>query len=76
MATAETRTNAEKGWIVKGTVWRVGNNVNTESITPSHWLHMGEAPMLEHIGELLMPEFPKKMHEGDIWAGGSRRASV
>ena len=45
--------------------------MNTESITPSHWLHMGEKPMLEHIGELLMPEFPKKMHKGDIWVGGS-----
>ncbi|MGD0233214.1 MAG: 3-isopropylmalate dehydratase [Syntrophorhabdales bacterium] len=71
MATAKTRTSTKKAWIVKGTVWRVGNNVNTESITPSHWLHMGEAPMLAHIGEFLMPEFSKKMHKGDIWAGGS-----
>jgi 3-isopropylmalate/(R)-2-methylmalate dehydratase small subunit len=70
MATEKTGTS-KKGWIVKGAVWRVGNNVNTESITPSHWLHMGEKPMLEHIGELLLPEFPKKMHKGDIWAGGS-----
>jgi 3-isopropylmalate/(R)-2-methylmalate dehydratase small subunit len=67
MATPEKK----KAWIVKGTVWKVGNNVNTESITPSHWLHSGEAPMLEHIGEFLIPEFPKKMHKGDIWAGGS-----
>jgi 3-isopropylmalate/(R)-2-methylmalate dehydratase small subunit len=60
-----------KKWIVKGTVWRVGDNVNTESITPSHWLHMGEKPMLEHVGELLIPEFPKNIRKGDIWAGGS-----
>jgi len=71
MATTKARTSTKKGWIVKGTVWRVGNNVNTESITPSHWLHSGEKPMLEHVGELLIPEFPKKMHKGDIWAGGS-----
>jgi 3-isopropylmalate/(R)-2-methylmalate dehydratase small subunit len=64
-------TKGKKQWIVKGAVWRVGNNVNTESITPSHWLHMGEKPMLEHIGELLLPEFPKQMHKGDIWAAGS-----
>ncbi|HVN25774.1 MAG TPA: 3-isopropylmalate dehydratase [Syntrophorhabdales bacterium] len=64
-------TNAKKQWIVKGTVWKVGNNVNTESITPSHWLHTGEKPMLDHLGELLIPDFPKKMHKGDIWAGGS-----
>lgn len=61
----------DKEWIVEGAVWRVGNNVNTESITPSHWLHMGEQPMLDHIAELLMPEFPKKMQRGDIFAAGS-----
>jgi 3-isopropylmalate/(R)-2-methylmalate dehydratase small subunit len=61
----------DKEWIVEGTAWRVGNNVNTESITPSHWLHMGEQPMLDHIAELLMPDFPKKMQKGDIFVAGS-----
>jgi len=60
-----------KKWVVEGTVWRVGDNVNTESITPSHWLHAGHEPLMEHIGELLIPEFPKKVKEGDIWVGGS-----
>lgn len=66
-----TIIKTDKEWKVEGTVWKVGNNVNTESITPSHWLHSGEAPMLEHIAELLIPEFPKKMQQGDIWAAGS-----
>ncbi len=60
-----------KEWIVEGIVWRVGDNVNTESITPSHWLHSGHELLMEHIGEILIPEFPKKVKEGDIWAGGS-----
>jgi 3-isopropylmalate/(R)-2-methylmalate dehydratase small subunit len=60
-----------KEWIVEGTVWKVGDNVNTESITPSHWLHSGHEPMMQHIGELLIPDFPKKVKAGDIWAGGS-----
>ncbi len=64
-----TKTTSE--WIVEGIVWKVGNNVNTESITPSRWLHEGEAPMLEHIGEILIPEFSKKMSDGDLWVGGS-----
>jgi 3-isopropylmalate/(R)-2-methylmalate dehydratase small subunit len=64
-------TKTQKEWTVEGTAWCVGNNVNTESITPSHWLHEGEAPMLEHIGEILIPEFPKKMNKGDFWVGGS-----
>ena len=64
-------TKTDKEWIVEGAVWKVGSNVNTESITPSHWLHSGEEPMLEHIGEFLIPEFPKKMEVGDVWAAGS-----
>ncbi len=58
-------------WIIEGNVWKVGDNVNTESITPSKWLHEGHESIMEHIGELLIPEFPKKVKKGDIWAGGS-----
>jgi 3-isopropylmalate/(R)-2-methylmalate dehydratase small subunit len=62
---------ASKEWIVEGRVWRVGDNVNTESITASHWLHEGLEPLMEHIGELLIPEFPKEARKGDLWVGGS-----
>jgi 3-isopropylmalate/(R)-2-methylmalate dehydratase small subunit len=58
-------------WIIEGRVWKVGNNVNTESITPSKWLHAGHDVLMEHIGELLIPEFPKQIQTGDIWVGGS-----
>jgi 3-isopropylmalate/(R)-2-methylmalate dehydratase small subunit len=58
-------------WIVEGNAWKVGNNVNTESITPSKWLHAGHDLLMEHIGELLIPEFPKKARKGDIWVGGT-----
>ena len=60
----------DKGWI-EGNVWRVGNNVNTESITPSKWLHEGEALLMEHIGELLIPDFPARVQKGDLWVGGT-----
>jgi 3-isopropylmalate/(R)-2-methylmalate dehydratase small subunit len=62
---------AQKEWIVEGNAWKVGNNVNTESITPSRWLHEGPGPMREHIAEMLIPEFPKKVQEGDVWCGGT-----
>jgi len=61
----------DKEWIVEGSVWKVGDNVNTESITPSKWLHAGHARLMEHIGELLIPEFPQKIQKNDIWVGGS-----
>ncbi len=60
-----------KAWVVEGRVWKVGDNVNTESITSSHWLHAGEDLLMEHIGELLIPEFPKEARKGDVWVGGS-----
>ena len=62
--------SSEGEWI-EGNVWRVGNNVNTESITPSRWLHEGEDLLMQHIGEILIPEFPKKVQKGDIWVGGT-----
>lgn len=61
----------DREWIVEGNVWKVGDNVNTESITPTRWLHEGHDLLMEHIGEVLIPEFPKKVQKGDIWAGGS-----
>ena len=66
-------TNSKKGeeWIVEGNVWKVGDNVNTESITPSKWLHAGQGPLMEHIGEMLISDFPKKVESGDLWVGGS-----
>ena len=62
---------APQEWIVEGNAWKVGHNVNTESITPSRWLHEGPGPMREHIAELLIPEFPKKVQEGDVWFAGT-----
>lgn len=61
----------KKEWIVEGNVWKVGNNVNTESITPSKWLHEGHDLLMAHIGELLIPDFPNKVQRGDIWVGGT-----
>jgi 3-isopropylmalate/(R)-2-methylmalate dehydratase small subunit len=66
----ETKAS-EQEWIVEGMAWKVGNNVNTESITPSRWLHDGRASMMEHIGELLIPDFPQKAQINDVWVAGT-----
>jgi len=57
--------------IIEGTVWKTGDNVNTESITPTRWLHEGHDLLMEHIGEVLIPEFPQKCQKNDVWVGGS-----
>ena len=61
----------EKELIVEGNVWKVGDDINTESIEPSAWQQAGPEALMEHIGELLIPEFPKKMKKGDIWLAGA-----
>ena len=62
---------ANKDYIIEGNVWKVGNNINTESIEPSHWQQAGPEALMEHIAELLIPDFPKKMKADDIWVAGS-----
>jgi 3-isopropylmalate/(R)-2-methylmalate dehydratase small subunit len=61
----------KKEWIVEGKVWKVGNNINTESIQPSQWQQAGPEAMREHVAELLIPEFPKKVQKNDIWVAGT-----
>jgi 3-isopropylmalate/(R)-2-methylmalate dehydratase small subunit len=58
-------------WIVEGNVWKVGDNINTESIEPSNWQQAGHDLLMQHVAELLIPEFPKKVKKNDIWAAGS-----
>lgn len=59
-----------KEWIVEGNVWKVGDNVNAESFMPGTWGHGPYHLLLEHIGEMLIPDFPKKVGKGDILVGG------
>jgi len=56
-------------WIFEGNVWRVGDNVNTESIYSTQW-HGKKEVVLAHLGELVIPDFPKKVKQGDIWVAG------
>lgn len=60
-----------KKWIVEGNVWKVGDNVNTESIEPSHWQQEGHEALLAHAAQMLIPEFPKEVKKDDIWVAGS-----
>ena len=57
-----------KEWIVEGKVWRVGDNCNTESIMTTGTGLGGNR--LDHVAEMIFPDFPKKVKEGDIWVAG------
>ncbi len=57
----------KKGWtpVLKGTVWKFGENVDTDVITPGKYLdNLGECK--KHVLETLDPEFPLNVKEGDF----------
>ena len=54
---------ASKEWIEEGNVWRVGDNVNIESIYTTGEGHGGNK--LDYVAIRIFPDFPKKMKKGD-----------
>ena len=57
-------------WI-KGNVWKLGDNIDTDVIYPGKYLPIIEPEeMAEHVLEGIDPEFPKKIKKGDIIVAG------
>jgi 3-isopropylmalate/(R)-2-methylmalate dehydratase small subunit len=53
--------------LVKGTVFKYGDNVDTDVIIPARYLNIAEAKELAtHAMEDIDPEFVKRVHPGDI----------
>jgi 3-isopropylmalate/(R)-2-methylmalate dehydratase small subunit len=53
--------------ILKGKVYRVGNNINTDVIMPGRWCHLtDENELAKHCMEDYDPDFHKKANPGDI----------
>ncbi len=56
--------------IIRGKVWKFGNDVDTDAITPGQY--MGSmAEMKKHVLEVINPRFPQEMKAGDIIVAGS-----
>ena len=52
---------------VKGRVWKFGSNVDTDQIIPAKYLVTGDPKELaQHAFEIVRPEFPKEVKEGDV----------
>ena len=52
---------------LKGKVYRVGENINTDVIMPGRWCHLtDDAELAKHCMEDLDAEFVKKISTGDI----------
>ena len=56
--------------VIRGRVWKFGDNVNTDVITPGKYLSLPISKIKDHIMEPLDPSFPKKVEKGDIIVAG------
>ena len=57
-------------WIVKGKVWKFGDFVNSESISPSRYNDMDVKERVKHCLENLDHEFPRNVQPNDIIVAG------
>ena len=56
--------------IVRGRVWKFGDNVDTDVITPGIYMDAPMDEMKKHVLETLSPRFPLEVQPGDIIIAG------
>ncbi len=62
--------------IIKGKVWKFGENVDTDQIIPARYLNTSEPDELaKHVMEDADAEFPSKVQKGDIIVAGKNFGS-
>ena len=56
--------------VIKGNVWRFGDNINTDVIIPGRYMNSPLEEMKTHALEMVNPQFPLEVEKGDIIVGG------
>jgi 3-isopropylmalate/(R)-2-methylmalate dehydratase small subunit len=56
--------------LIRGRVWKFGDNVDTDVITPGIYLNAPMEEMKKHVLEVLNPRFAQEVKAGDIIVGG------
>ncbi len=59
--------------IIKGKVWKFGDNISTDHIAPGRYFHLRTnlPELAKHVLEDADSEFPKKVRPGDIIVAGN-----
>lgn len=58
--------------IIKGKIWKFGDNIDTDAIIPARYLNTSDPKELAaHVMEDADVDFPKKVKPGDIIVGGA-----
>jgi 3-isopropylmalate dehydratase small subunit len=60
---------------IRGRVWKYGDNINTDIISPGQYMSFAVEKQAEHAMEAIDPNFSKKIQPGDILVAGSNFGS-
>jgi 3-isopropylmalate/(R)-2-methylmalate dehydratase small subunit len=55
---------------IKGRVWKFGDNINTDNMSPAQHIAHGVDEVAKHCLETVRPDFPKEVKPGDIILAG------
>ena len=55
---------------IEGKVWRFGNDINTDLITPGPYMSLPLEEMLQHLFEPVDRKFAKEVRKGDVIVAG------
>jgi 3-isopropylmalate/(R)-2-methylmalate dehydratase small subunit len=56
--------------VIQGRVWKVGDQINTDLITPGQYLTAPIEEVKKHVLEAVTPRFAKEVRKGDILVAG------
>lgn len=56
--------------VIRGRVWKYGDNINTDIISPGQYMSLPVEQQAQHAMEAIDPDFTKKVQPGDIIVSG------
>lgn len=62
-------------FIIRGHVWKYGDNINTDIISPGQYMSLPVEKQAEHTMEAIDPNFVNKVKAGDILVAGNNFGS-